>query len=92
VEALGKVYVLLKIYPTDVNVNFDRMIREISNSLPEDVRIVSTAEEPIAFGLKALKMAIIMPEHVEGGTSKIEEAVSKVAEVSQVEVEYVTRM
>ncbi|RLE52015.1 MAG: elongation factor 1-beta [Candidatus Methanomethylicota archaeon] len=89
---MGKVLVIVKVYPKEADVNLEEMAKEIAAALPEGVRIAQTAEEPIAFGLKALKMAIVMPEQSEGGTTIIEEAISSVPSVSQVDVEYVTRM
>jgi elongation factor 1-beta len=46
-------------------------------------------EEEIAFGLKALKVFVIMPGVFEGGTQPVEDAFSKVKGVGQVDVEIV---
>jgi elongation factor 1-beta len=47
--------------------------------------------EPIAFGLKALKIAVIV-EDGEGGTEAVEEALASVPGVSQAETVCVNRM
>jgi len=46
----------------------------------------------VAFGIKVLRVLITMPENVEGGTEPLEQLVSSIPGVSQVEVEYVTRV
>ena len=89
---MGKVYVLLKILPKEVDVDLDEMIKDISKALPKEVTIGSTAKEPIAFGLNALKMAIVMPEDFLDETTTTEKSIEELPSVSQVEVEYVTRV
>ncbi|MCS7364416.1 MAG: elongation factor 1-beta [archaeon GB-1867-035] len=89
---MGKVFVIVKVYPKEADTDLKEIENEIAKALPEGMKIVQTAKEPIAFGLSALKMGIIMPEQTEGGTTILEEAIMSVPLVSQVEVEYVTRM
>ncbi len=89
---MGKVLVIVRVYPKEANVNLNMLTQMIEKTLPKNVKIARTSEEPIAFGLKLLKMALIMPEETEGGTTIVEEAIMSVPLVSQVEVEYVTRM
>jgi translation elongation factor 1B (aEF-1B) len=53
---------------------------------------LSSGEEPLAFGIKALKILVSMPEDYEGGTDALEEAVRSVQGVEDVQVEAVTRL
>ncbi|MEM2136443.1 MAG: elongation factor 1-beta [Candidatus Methanomethylicia archaeon] len=89
---MGKVYVLVKVYPSSIDTNLDELVEDIKKVLPKDIIVGSYVKEPIAFGLYALKIAMIMPENMEGGTTIIEENVEKLPTVNQVEVEYVTRI
>ncbi len=89
---MGEVLAIFKIYPKDINIDLNKIIDELKKALPENIKIARTEEEPIAFGLKVLKVAMIMPEDLEGGTSTIEDTILKLPQVSQVEVEYVTRV
>lgn len=89
---MGKVFVIVKVYPKEADTNLKELKEAIGKALPEGMKIVQTAEEPIAFGLSALKLGIIMPEQTEGGTTKLEEAIEKLPLVSQVQVEYISRM
>lgn len=89
---MGKVYVLLKVYPSSVDVDLDSLANEIKNSLPHGITFGSYSKEPVAFGLYVLKIAVVMPEDTQGGTTILEDAISKISSVSQVEVEYVSRI
>ncbi|MEB3765801.1 MAG: elongation factor 1-beta, partial [Desulfurococcales archaeon] len=55
-------------------------------------QIMGSGEEPIAFGLKALKIIIAIPEETEGGTEKLEEFLKQVEGVEEVEIETVHRL
>ena len=59
--------------------------------LPKTARIRSQKAEPIAFGLSAVLLDVVVPEE-EGAVDRIEEAVSKSPLVSQYEVTGVSRM
>ncbi len=88
----ARVLVVVKVYPSDVNINLDELAKKIEEALPEGYELARKAIEPIAFGLNALKLYILMPEETEGGTSKLEEILSKVEGISEYEIEAVHRM
>jgi len=88
---VGRVAVVLKIYPEDVSTDLSRLVEDIKNSLPAGFNLEMWELEPVAFGIKILKVLITMPENIEGGTDPLEQLISSVPGVSQVEVEYVTR-
>ncbi len=89
---MAKVVVSLKILPDDIETSLDELEKRIKEKLPKDYEILKSAKEPIAFGLYALRLYISIPEKTEGGTSKLEEIISSVDGVSQVEVLMVSRM
>lgn len=88
----AKVLVVVKVFPSDINLNLDELAERIQKALPEGYQIVRKATEPIAFGLNALRLFILMPEETEGGTSKLEEVLSKVEGVEEYEIEAVHRV
>ena len=88
----ARVLVIVKVFPSDVNINLDELAARIEKALPEGYQIVKKATEPIAFGLSALRLFILMPEETEGGTSKLEEILSKVEGVEEYEIEAVHRI
>lgn len=89
---MARVAVVLKVYPEDVNIDLEELRREIERRLPQDYSLKAWDEEPIAFGLKALRLFITMPEEIEGGTEPLEQIISQVPGVSQVEVELIQRV
>lgn len=89
---MAKLLVILKVLPTDIDVNLDELASKIKEILPQDYELMKYEKVPIAFGLSALRLYIAMPEEEEGGTEKLEESVKKVSGVSEVEVEMLHRM
>lgn len=88
---MAKVMAILRVMPEDVETDLEELRRRVEGSLPSDVSLQRVGVEEIAFGIRALKLVVLLPEE-EGGTFKVEEAVSKVPGVSQVDVELVTRV
>jgi elongation factor 1-beta len=82
---MGEVAAKIKIMPTDTDVNLDELKEALKNVIPDGARLHSFAEEPVAFGLKAL-IVVVKVGDVEGGTEKVEEAFSKVRGVESVNV------
>ncbi len=89
---MAKVLVVMKVLPEDINIDLDELKERIEKALPENYEVKGYDIEPIAFGLKALRLYILIPEYTEGGTEPLEKTVMSVEGVSQVEVEAVHRM
>ncbi|MCE4619370.1 MAG: elongation factor 1-beta [Desulfurococcales archaeon] len=89
---MARVAVIMKVLPNAVEVTPDQLLEKIKETLPEDYKIMGSGEEPIAFGLKALKIIISIPEETEGGTEKLEEIIKGIDIVEEVEVEAVHRL
>jgi elongation factor 1-beta len=88
---MGRVVMTLRIMPEDVEINLDDLLEKIKSVIPEGTDLGATETQPVAFGLKALRMNLARDESM-GGTDDIEEAIGAVEGVSQVEVERVSRM
>ncbi len=88
---MANVLVIMKVFPSSTEISLEELRNEISKRLPENYKIKSHGEEPIAFGLKALKLIIEMPENTEGGTEALEEIIKSVEGVEEVEIEAVHR-
>ena len=89
---MARVAVVLKVYPESPETSLEELVSRIEEKLPEDYKLEGKGEEPIAFGLKALKLVISVPEESEGGTETLETLISSIDGVSEVEVEVVQRM
>jgi elongation factor 1-beta len=88
---MGEVAVQIKVMPHDPAVDLEQLKRKIELTLPNDARLHTIDIQPIAFGLKALLVTVIVGD-VEGGTDSIEEALSKIDGVKSIQVVATTRM
>ena len=88
--SMGTVAVTLKVMPSSTDVELGKIKEEIANvvSKEKDVKLQSIEEEPIAFGLKALHVLLMMPDT--HGTDNIEKAIASIADVESVEAGDVT--
>lgn len=88
---MGEVAAQIKLMPQSPAVDFQQLKRKIELALPSDARLYSFDIQPIAFGLKALIVTVIVSD-AEGGTDSTEEALSKIEGVESIQVVAVTRM
>jgi elongation factor 1-beta len=88
---MGEVAVQIKVMPESPEVDLEQLKRKIELALPKDARLYGFDIQPIAFGLKALLVTVIVGD-VEGGTDSTEEALSRVDGVESIQVVTVTRM
>jgi len=82
---MAKVLVSMKIFPTDITVDLNQLKQKIERSMPESSSVYKFAEEPIAFGLNALIVHILMPEEKSGELEKIENNLKSIEGISNVE-------
>ena len=82
---MGQVAITLKVMPESPEVDIGRLKEEIRNSV--DVKEIR--EEPIGFGLVALKVLIVLQDST-GGTDMIEKSISEISGVASVNTEDVT--
>jgi elongation factor 1-beta len=89
VDFMGKVLALMKVMPSSVEVDLEKLKNELGNVMPPEATLRGCVEEPIAFGLVALKVSVILDDSA-GGTDAIEKAFQKLENVSEVQVEAVS--
>lgn len=82
---MGEVAVTVKIFPEDVE-----KLEEIKSAVSKVVKIAKSESEDIGFGLKALKIVFVMDDA--GGVDEIEQKLSSIPGVSQVQIEDVRRI
>ena len=81
---MGKVAMNIKIMPSSPEVDTEKLSEEIKKDLEvKDLKI-----EPIAFGLKAVKVLVIVDDSE--GSEEIENKIKSIDGVGEVEVESVT--
>ncbi len=81
---MGKVAIELKVLPENPEIDVEKIADEIKSKIEvKDVKI-----EPFVFGMKMIKVLVIGDDSE--GTDKIENAISEIDGVGEVEVESVT--
>jgi elongation factor 1-beta len=88
---MGEVAVQLKIMPNGPDVDLKGLSNRITSQVAQYGRLYSCEVQPIAFGLKALMLTVIV-EDKEGGTEALEASIAEIDEVESVQVGTVTRM
>ena len=71
--------------PDGPEIDLEVLKKNISEAIPENAKLNKIEEKPIAFGLKALEVQIILNDR-EGGAEQIEQALNKIENVQSVEV------
>lgn len=88
---MGRIVISFKIFPRGLEVDLEELKKTIERTLPKSTSIYGYQTEPIAFGLNALIAHIIIPEDESGLLDKVEEELSGIPEVSQIETVMVRR-
>ncbi len=88
---MADVLVTIKIMPSGIDVDLDKLkTKAVKEIMVFKARVVREEIEPIAFGIKALKITFAYEES-RGGTDAIEEKIVKIAGVESVDVVDVRR-
>lgn len=83
---MADVIITVKVMPSDVDVDMNKLKTRVGKEvIAFKARIVREEIEPVAFGLKALKITFAYDEN-RGGTDEIEAKISKLDEVESVDV------
>ncbi len=85
---MGSVAVILRVMPESPDVNLDELKRALKAKLPG---IQEMREEPIGFGLTAIKLAAVIND-AGGQTDALEQSLSAVPGVERAEIIEVTLM
>lgn len=82
---MGEVGLQYRVLPEGLEVDLDRLEQDIRNALPEGAKLKASEQRPVAFGLKALHVLVVMDDK-KGGSEQVETAISAVAGVQSVEI------
>ena len=83
---MARVMVSLKIFPSDIIADMNGLKQAITRSLEGIATIYKFDEEPVAFGLVALVVHIMMPEEASGVMDEVERRLKSIKGISEVEV------
>jgi elongation factor 1-beta len=85
VFSVGEVGLQYRVLPEGLEVDLTKLEGDIKNALPEGARLRAAEQRPLAFGLKALHVLIVIDDK-KGGADQVEDAISKVPGVQSVEI------
>jgi len=85
---LANVVMKVKVMPADVDVDLDKIGEKVREVAPEKVEIRDIGVQPIAFGLKALIVAAVMPDEGNIGEEFVE-SIKEIEGVESAEIESV---
>jgi translation elongation factor aEF-1 beta len=88
---MGKIVIAYKILPSESTVDLEVLKEKIKKQLADIASIQRFAEEPIAFGLSALKVNMVLPEK-DGILEETEKRITDIEEVGQIQTLGVTRL
>ncbi len=78
-DTMGEVSLTVMVMPDDAGIDMGAFKDKIVSVLPDYAKLVGTEEKPIAFGLKALMVKVVMPD------KSPDELVDKIGAVEHVE-------
>ena len=88
---MANVLITLKIMPDSPEVDLKKLGSNATETISKyGAKVIKSEEEPIAFGLKALKIIVIMDEK-KGDTEPLENQIKEIQGVQNVEVTDVRR-
>ena len=88
---MGSYVIRLKVLPQDTSTEHQKIVDSVAGALPQQARIRGHKIEPIAFGLSAVIIDVVVPEE-EGVIDRVEQVVSTAPLVGQYELLGVSRM
>jgi translation elongation factor aEF-1 beta len=90
---MADVVISYKILPKEVDVDFDELLQQIGQNLPEKAKVFTDYQtEPIAFGLNAMIAHVRIPEDETGILDEVEQHIENLPSVSRIQTLMVRRV
>lgn len=83
--SVGEVGLQYRVLPEGVEVDLEELKKKIQGALPAGAALRASETKPLAFGLKALHVLIVLDDK-KGGAEQVEAAITAVAGVQSVEI------
>lgn len=82
---MGEVGLQYRVLPEGLDIDLNKLEEGIRKALPEGAKLRASEQRPVAFGLKALHVLVVMDDK-KGGAEQVETAITGVAGVQSVEI------
>jgi len=82
---VGEVGLQYRVLPEGLEIDLKKLEDDINKALPQFAKLRAAEQRPLAFGLKALHVLIVMDDK-KGGAEQVEAAISGVPGVQSVEI------
>lgn len=86
---MGDILSVYKVYPEEID-DVDKIKENFEKGFGEPFKVAKLEIEPIAFGLKVVKLGVIFPDKVDGLLDKLEDAIKNTPGVRDIEIEVST--
>ena len=80
---MGRIIIAYKIFPSESTIDLELLKEKIKTELSDIASVQQFAKEPIAFGLCALIVNMVLPEDIEGILDKAEKRLTDMEEIGQ---------
>lgn len=81
----------IRIMPEGVEIDLEKILKSVEKIVSKHGKLNSSEIKPIAFGLKALEIMVLLSDK-EGGMEEMEASMAEVPGVNSVEILEVTRL
>lgn len=88
----AEVALVYRVLPDSADVDLAKLKEEIARRLQPKYKVDKFEEEPIGFGITALKVYIRHPESDEYTSDEVEEILRSIKGVGNIELEYFSRL
>ena len=85
-DLMGEVIVTIKVLPEDSAINIEKLKERVNANLDKICKVANMEVQEIAFGLKAVKVQVIIPD-ADGQIDKVESSITGIEGVGQVDTE-----
>lgn len=89
---MGKIVIAYKIFPSEAGIDLEVLKEKIKKQLSDIASIQRVSEEPIAFGISALVVNMVLSEDKEGILDETEKRLTSLEEISQIQTLGVNRL
>ena len=89
---MGKIVIAYKIFPSEAGIDLEVLKEKIKKQLSDIASIQRFDEEPIAFGISALVVNMVLSEDKEGILDETEKRLNSLEEISQIQTLGVNRL